>query len=136
MGLIIQKADSFLGVPYDYGGTTREGMDCSGLIYVAYLSENIRIPRVSKDMAEAGTEVPISDTQPGDILCFLNSSKTRVNHVALVTENQGGIVTFIHATEKKGVIYNTNKDGAWIGHWRKFFLKAVRPNVISQLTNY
>ena len=38
---IVSNALNYKGVRYKYGGTTRKGMDCSGIIYVSYLQEKV-----------------------------------------------------------------------------------------------
>ncbi|MGK0386921.1 MAG: cell wall-associated NlpC family hydrolase, partial [Patiriisocius sp.] len=54
---IIDHAKTFQGTPYKYGGTTIRGMDCSGLVYVAFQQEDIQLPRVSRDMAKKGKRI-------------------------------------------------------------------------------
>jgi probable lipoprotein NlpC len=44
---IVVNAIKYKGIPYKFGGTTKRGMDCSGIVYVSYLKEKVQLPRVS-----------------------------------------------------------------------------------------
>ena len=69
---IVKTALDALGTPYVWGGTAENGFDCSGLVQWAYSQHGIRLPRLSRDQARAGSEVtPVLDAlRPGDILLF------------------------------------------------------------------
>lgn len=72
---VIQFAQSQLGVPYVWGGTSPgKGLDCSGLIQWAFGQAGVKLPRVSQDQAKSGTGVPVNDAQPGDLLFNKNAS--------------------------------------------------------------
>lgn len=111
---IIQQAQSFAGTRYKFGGTSRKGMDCSGLIYTAFQNENIVLPRVSRDMAKRGKPVKTRDIEKGDLVFFrTNKSKKRINHVGLVTQVRDGEIYFIHATTSKGVLTSNLNERYW-----------------------
>ena len=74
---IVAAAESQLGVPYVWGGSTPGvGLDCSGLTQWCYAQVGIAIPRYSEDQAASGRRVPLSEAEPGDILW-------RPGHVAI-----------------------------------------------------
>lgn len=111
---IIKQAQAFSGTRYKFGGTTRKGMDCSGLIYVAFQKENIVLPRVSRDMAQRGKPIKNKDIDKGDLLFFRTSkSGKRINHVGLVTKVDGDDIYFIHATTSKGVLTSNLNERYW-----------------------
>ena len=88
---IIDYAKKFEGVRYKYGGTTKKGMDCSGLIYTAYKSEAISLPRTTKDLAITGNWIDLKDVKKGDLLFFATKKDSRkANHVGIVTSSQQG----------------------------------------------
>lgn len=103
---VIITARSFLGTPYKYGGTTRSGMDCSGLLLNSFREIEVSLPRSSEDQSKIGEEVKMNDLQPGDLVFFATGKKRRkVTHVGLVTECKGrDNVKFIHASSSLGVV--------------------------------
>ncbi len=120
---IINNAKEYNGVRYKYGGTTAKGMDCSGLIYVAFKEEAIAIPRTSLAMSKKGTRISLDDVQKGDLLFFqTNKNKKVVNHVGLVVESLPGLIEFIHSTSSKGVIISDLNQS----YWRLAFYEARR----------
>lgn len=111
---IIDYAKKFEGVRYKYGGTTKKGMDCSGLIYTAFKSEAISLPRTTKDLAITGDWIDLKTVKKGDLLFFATRKNSRkVNHVGIVTSSQIGRVEFIHSTTSKGVITSELSERYW-----------------------
>lgn len=111
---IIETAETYNGVRYKYGGTTKKGMDCSGLITTAYNSENISLPRTTGDLSTTGNWVDVKEVQKGDLLFFATKKNSRnINHVGLVTDVRPGFVEFIHATTSSGVITSKLSDKYW-----------------------
>ena len=120
---IISTAMTFSGTRYKYGGTTKKGMDCSGLVYVSLKENDILFPRASYQMAMEGQKIDVEEVQKGDLLYF-KTSKTgkRINHVGLVVEVDGDDIQFIHATTSRGVLVSSLREG----YWNHAFVKAMR----------
>lgn len=111
---VVKNALQFKGVPYKFGGTTRKGMDCSGLVYVAFKEEQISLPRVSRDMAKRGTSIRTKDITVGDLLFFkTNKNSSQINHVGLVVDILPDQILFIHSTTSKGVLISSLNEGYW-----------------------
>lgn len=120
---IVNNAKEYNGVRYKYGGTTTKGMDCSGLIYVAFKQEDITIPRTSLAMSKEGRPISLEEVRKGDLLFFqTNKNKKVVNHVGLVVESLPGLIEFIHSTSSKGVIISNLNET----YWRLAFFQARR----------
>lgn len=87
-GQAIRFGRSFLGIPYVWGGTSRSGVDCSGLMQLIYKHVGINLPRLSADQARAGTRVPLKNLKPGDMVAWDNSTRNNgADHVALYLGN-------------------------------------------------
>ncbi|USY23223.1 NlpC/P60 family protein [Nocardiopsis exhalans] len=81
---VIANAETQLGVPYVWGGTTPNvGFDCSGLLQWAFREAGVSIPRVTHDQWNAGQRVEWDDLQRGDLL-FWRSDPTAPNYISHV----------------------------------------------------
>ena len=107
---IINVAAENLGSPYRGGGTTPAGFDCSGFVTYTMNQFDITLPRSSAEMARSGKRILKKDAKAGDLI-FFNTSGGGVSHVGIVTENNDGIIKFIHSSTSSGVIYSTTAEG-------------------------
>ncbi|MET9969386.1 NlpC/P60 family protein [Streptomyces sp. NPDC006356] len=76
-------ARSQIGKPYVWGATGPDSYDCSGLTQGAWKAAGVDIPRVTYDQVNAGTTVPLSNAQPGDLVFFYDD----VTHVGIYIGN-------------------------------------------------
>lgn len=102
---VIQTARSYVGTPYKYGGTTRVGLDCSALLYHAYYSVRIQLPRVSEDQSKIGEKIKLKDLKPGDMVFFATGERrNQITHAGIVTVVRSrSDIRFIHASTSLGV---------------------------------
>ena len=103
---VISTARTFIGTPYKYGGTTRSGMDCSGLLINSFRAVEMNLPRSSEAQSKIGTEIKMSELKPGDLVFFATGDKRKViSHVGLITDVKSkDNVKFIHASSHLGVV--------------------------------
>lgn len=103
---VIAAARSYTGTPYKYGGTTRAGMDCSGLLLNSFKVVDFDLPRSSEAQSKVGKEVGMNELKPGDLVFFATGKKKRkITHVGMVTERNGkNNIKFIHASSSLGVV--------------------------------
>jgi probable lipoprotein NlpC len=120
---VVKTARGYVGTPYKFGGTSRAGIDCSGLTSLAYKSAGITLPRTSQDQSSAGKNVSINELEEGDLVFFSDhKSSNKITHVGLVTEVSAKSIQFIHASTKLGVVENE----LLTGYYRPLFIKARR----------
>jgi len=118
---IISYAKTFKGTRYKFGGTSKKGMDCSGLVYTSFLKEDISLPRVSRDMAKKGKRISKDKISRGDLVFFkTNKNRNVINHVGLVVESKRGNILFIHSTSSRGVIISSLDEK----YWRNAFVEG------------
>ena len=85
---LLDRAFSFLDVPYRLGGFSNLGIDCSGLVKKAFGAIGVDLPRTARTQFLEGTPVPIAEISPGDLLFFARTKTGRYpSHVAIYLGN-------------------------------------------------
>jgi hypothetical protein len=80
----LQAVESFKGVPYVWGGTTRAGVDCSGLVWAAAKQVGVNVPRTTTTQWAALPHISASQVQPGDLVYFTGADPPSPGHVGVV----------------------------------------------------
>lgn len=94
---ILRTADSFIGVPYRWGGeSAEEGFDCSGFTMTVYQLNGLDLPRSSRAQWNAGVSVGRSELKKGYLVFFRTTSSRKISHVGIYDGNG----RFIHAPGK------------------------------------
>ncbi len=97
---LLEEIDSWLGTPYKYGGKSKEGTDCSGMVMTIYKKlYNIDTKRSAYDLWQQSSVVKRDQLQCGDLVFFKINMK-QVSHVGIYISNG----YFVHASSSRGVI--------------------------------
>jgi cell wall-associated NlpC family hydrolase len=114
---VIANASELMGVPYQWGGTTTKGFDCSGFIQYVFAKEGVQLPRTTAQMWNATTSV--SQPAVGDLV-FFETYTTGPSHLGIYIGNN----QFVHSGSSTGVtISNFN-----LKYWQNIYLGSKRIN--------
>ena len=94
----LEEARRFLGVPYEWGGLTERGIDCSGLVHVAYRRAGRVVPRDADEQEDVGVEVDEAALRAGDLVPY-GPVEGPADHIAFWL----GDGRILHATGRDGV---------------------------------
>ena len=94
---IVETAEGFIGLPYQWGGSSaEEGFDCSGLTMTVYQMNGLNLPRSSRDQYSIGAPVERTELARGDLVFFATKGREKISHVGVYA----GDDRFIHAPGK------------------------------------
>lgn len=132
---ILTEAETYLGTPYRYGGTTRNGIDCSAFVLSVFgASAGVNLPRVAASQAQQGEKIEKADVQKGDLVFFSHQGRGRISHVGIVESvDAEGNVKFIHAATSRGVMISSLNDSYW-GPKFRFAKRVISPEIFN--SNY
>ena len=109
VGALLQTARSYIGVPYQFGGTTPKAFDCSGYLQYVFAKNGINIPRTADEQYKLGLRTKSSQQLvPGDLV-FFTTYEAGASHCGIYL----GEDKFIHASSSKGVRVDTLQDSYW-----------------------
>lgn len=97
-GRLLSSSKKWLGTPYQYGGTSQSGVDCSGFVLNVYNDLGYKVPRTSRQQYQFTEKVSSDDKHVGDLVFFRRGSD--VGHVGIYV----GSNKMIHASTSRGVI--------------------------------
>jgi len=93
---IVHIASSYIGSPYRSGGTSRRGVDCSGLVVAVFSGAGIEVPRTSLAQSRGGETVSRNSLEKGDLVFFATTRSAAVTHVGIYI----GGSKFVHASTR------------------------------------
>lgn len=101
---IIDEAKQWIGTPYQYGGESKNGADCSGFVMSVYQNAGIDLPRTSQQQFNYVQLINNFEREAGDLVFFKKNNK--IFHVGIYL----GDNYMIHASSSKGVIIQSIDD--------------------------
>jgi len=111
--MIRAEAESWLGTPYKWGGTTKAGVDCSAFTENIFASAfSIDLPRTAARQERLGLKVPKDSLQAGDLVFFRTGGFLflfRRRHVGIYLRDG----EFVHASGSKGVTVSRLDEPFW-----------------------
>jgi hypothetical protein len=112
---IVETAEGFIGLPYQWGGASaEEGFDCSGLTMAVYQLNGLNLPRSSRDQYVIGAPVERAELAKGDLVFFATKGRAKVSHVGVYA----GDDRFIHAPGKgKTIRVDSLSDRYYVAHY-------------------
>ncbi|MFO8100076.1 MAG: NlpC/P60 family protein [Salinibacter sp.] len=106
-------AEEWDGTPHQWGGTSEDGVDCSGLVQTIYRdSLDQSLPRTTAEQSQIGASVSPDDLQPGDLVFFRVDTRTG-RHVGMYLSNGD----FLHASSQGGVSVSSLQAPYWQTRW-------------------
>lgn len=105
---LYSQYDKWKGVRYKMGGLSKNGVDCSGFVYLTYLELfGKKLPRSTRVQSRVGKDIQRDKWRSGDLVFF--KTGWTVRHVGIYLENN----LFMHASKKKGIIISSLDDPYW-----------------------
>ena len=96
---LLATAKQYIGVPYQFGGTTPKGFDCSGYLQYVFAKNGLNIPRLADEQYNLGLRTTsIGQLEPGDLV-FFTTYTAGVSHCGIYL----GDGQFIHTSSSRGV---------------------------------
>lgn len=115
--ILYEQFSEWKSVKYRFGGLSKGGIDCSGLVYLIFRdSFSVELPRTTKRQVLSGKAIKKSNIKVGDLVFFKTGVHQR--HVGIYLEQD----KFLHVSTKKGVIISSLDNS----YWKKRYWRVVR----------
>lgn len=127
-GALLKQHERWKGTPYQFGGDSPEGIDCSAFTQRTYQDLfRIRLPRTTEGQAFFGESIHVSSLRAGDLVLF-RTGGVKQRHVGIYVED--GI--FLHASTRQGVTLSRLNNP----YWQSAYWKAIRPSDMAMLQKH
>jgi cell wall-associated NlpC family hydrolase len=101
---VVSTSLKYVGAPYEWGGTSPAGFDCSGFIQFVYARAGVSLPHGVVKQYRLGSAVSRDELEPGDLVFF-----DRLRHAGIYI----GDMRFVHATKPGDVVTISRLDDEW-----------------------
>ena len=117
---LYEEIDGWIGVPYEYGGNSKNGVDCSGFVVNVYGTVyGVKLQRSSELIYKKNCQnIKKSKLEEGDLVFFKSGKKKKINHVGIYLKNN----KFAHASSSRGVIISSLEED----YYKRNFMQAGR----------
>jgi cell wall-associated NlpC family hydrolase len=106
-----RTAQSMIGTPYRYGGSTPGGFDCSGLVVYSYNRAGVQgLPHNAKLLEERARPILLRELEPGDLL-FFRLDGPKASHVGIYVGDR----QFVHAPSSGKTVESVSFDHVYWG---------------------
>jgi len=123
--LLVRVVKTFLGVPYKLGGSTLQGIDCSGFVRKIYEIFNIELPRTTREQFSIGKKIGKEQLEEGDLVFFRRRGNS--SHVGIYI----GANQFVHASSSNRQVKIDYLDAPY---YSKRFLRGVRVKELERVS--
>lgn len=116
---LIEEIDDWYGTPYRYGGSSKNGIDCSA--FSRTLSNdvfNVSLPRTAEEQYDYCDHIKKNQLKQGDLVFFHTTGRSRITHVGVYLQNG----KFVHASTSSGVMISDLDEY----YWKKAYRAAGR----------
>jgi lipoprotein Spr len=106
---LLKMVDEWWGTRYSLGGTTKDGIDCSGFTQIIIGNlYNIQLPRTAQEQYNKCNKIKDEELQEGDLV-FFHTGGRAISHVGVYLKNN----KFVHASTSQGVMISDLTDSYW-----------------------
>ncbi|WP_152593778.1 NlpC/P60 family protein [Thalassotalea sp. ND16A] len=118
---LLSQYSEWKGSPYQLGGLSKSGIDCSGFVYLTFKSKlGVSLPRTTERQAELGLRIAKKQLRIGDLIFFKTGLFQR--HVGIYL----GDSRFLHASTSQGVTISNLQNNYWASNY--WFSTRVKSN--------
>jgi cell wall-associated NlpC family hydrolase len=121
----------FYGAPYQAGGNSPQGVDCSGLVQAAFQRAGVAVSRTVAQQFEQGQPVALGDLRFGDVVFFNRNCHREVFTAGLLTPAWAGAVCHNGIYLGEGRFVHASPQGVFVSRldadiWRVSYTGARR----------
>lgn len=112
-------------VRYKFGGLSKQGIDCSGFVYLTFLHQfGVKLPRNTSLQVKLGETIAQDQLKTGDLVFFRTGFSRHRKHVGIYLENG----RFMHASSSQGVTTSSLDSKYWsMAYWTA---KRLDPKIL------